>query len=78
MSRGLWRWVSGWDVMVTRPLGLLLLVVACVLGFVVLSDEVHEGDTQDIDERIVRSLRRPERTPGSPEARGGWRRPRAT
>ncbi|MFP2900291.1 phosphatase PAP2 family protein [Corallococcus sp. 4LFB] len=69
MSRGPWRWVSGWDVMVTRPLGLLLLVVACVLGFVALSDEVHEGDTQDIDERIVRSLRRPE-DPAMP--RGPW------
>nr|WP_244226925.1 phosphatase PAP2 family protein [Corallococcus aberystwythensis] len=55
--------------MVTRPLGLLLLVVACVLGFVVLSDEVHEGDTQDIDERIVRSLRR-EEDPALP--RGPW------
>ena len=69
MSRGPWRWVSGWDAMVTRPLGLLLLVVACVLGFVVLSDEVHEGDTQDIDERIVRSLRR-EEDPAMP--RGPW------
>ncbi|MBZ4330778.1 phosphatase PAP2 family protein [Corallococcus interemptor] len=69
MSRGPWRWVSGWDAMVTRPLGLLLLVVACVLGFVYLSDEVHEGDTQDIDERIVRSLRRPE-DPALP--RGPW------
>ncbi|WP_375756119.1 phosphatase PAP2 family protein [Corallococcus exercitus] len=69
MSRGPWRWLSGWDVMVTRPLGLLLLVVACVLGFVVLSDEVHEGDTQDIDERIVRSLRR-EEDPALP--RGPW------
>ncbi|MBN8229657.1 phosphatase PAP2 family protein [Corallococcus macrosporus] len=69
MSRGPWRWLSGWDAMVTRPLGLLLLVVACVLGFVVLSDEVHEGDTQDIDERIVRSLRR-EEDPALP--RGPW------
>ncbi|WP_167508025.1 phosphatase PAP2 family protein [Corallococcus aberystwythensis] len=69
MLRGPLRVLSGWDVMVTRPLGLLLLVVACVLGFVVLSDEVHEGDTQDIDERIVRSLRR-EEDPALP--RGPW------
>ncbi|NOK23488.1 phosphatase PAP2 family protein [Corallococcus carmarthensis] len=69
MLRGLRRWLSGWDVMVTRPLGLLLLVAACVLGFVYLSDEVHEGETQDIDERIVRSLRRPE-DPALP--RGPW------
>ncbi|RYZ37805.1 MAG: phosphatase PAP2 family protein [Myxococcaceae bacterium] len=69
MLRGPWRWLSGWDVMVTRPLGLLLLVVACVLGFVALSDEVHEGETQDIDERIVRSLRR-EEDPAMP--RGPW------
>ncbi|RKH33646.1 phosphatase PAP2 family protein [Corallococcus sicarius] len=69
MLRGTWQRLSGWDVAVTRPLGLLLLVVACVLGFVALSDEVHEGETQDIDERIVRSLRRPE-DPALP--RGPW------
>jgi undecaprenyl-diphosphatase len=61
--------MSGWDAMVTRPLGLLLLVVACVLGFIALSDEVTEGETQDIDERIVRALRRPE-DPALP--RGPW------
>lgn len=69
MLRGTWQRLWGWDVAVTRALGLLLLVVACVLGFVVLSDEVHEGDTQDIDERIVRSLRHPE-DPAMP--RGPW------
>lgn len=69
MARRPWRWLSGWDVMVTRPLALLLLVMACVLGFVALSDEVTEGETQDLDERIVRALRRPE-DPALP--RGPW------
>ncbi|MBD3675729.1 MAG: phosphatase PAP2 family protein [Planctomycetaceae bacterium] len=38
-------------------LGSLLLVILCGWGFVALSEEVMEGDTQSIDERILLALR---------------------
>lgn len=65
MWRGLWNWMTGLDVAVSRLLGMLLLLVACLLGFVALSDEVSEGETQDFDERVLRMLRDP-RDPALP------------
>lgn len=43
-----------------RLLGLLLVLVACGLGFVALADEVREQETQSFDESVVRALRRAE------------------
>ena len=59
MWRRLWDWMTGLEGAVSRPLGLLLLVGVCLLGFVALSDEVSEGETQDFDERVLRLLRDP-------------------
>ncbi len=70
----LWLWMSGWDVAVTRLLGLLLLLALCCLAFIALSDEVSEGETQQFDERVLLALRRPE-DPAHP--RGPWWLPRA-
>ncbi|WNZ62901.1 phosphatase PAP2 family protein [Myxococcus sp. MxC21-1] len=69
MWRRLWQWMSGWDVAVTRPLGLLVLVLVCCLSFIALSDEVAEGETQQLDERMLLALRNPE-DPARP--RGPW------
>ncbi len=52
--------MTGLEGAVSRPLGLLLLVGVCLLGFVALSDEVSEGETQDFDERVLRMLRDPQ------------------
>ncbi|MCP3136248.1 phosphatase PAP2 family protein [Pyxidicoccus xibeiensis] len=57
------------DAAVTRLFGLLLLLGACFLGFIALSDEVSEGETQDVDERVLRMLRDPA-DPSVP--RGPW------
>ncbi len=69
MWRRLWQWMSGWDVAVTRLLGLIWLLLICCLGFIALSDEVAEGATQQFDERILLALRSPE-DPAKP--RGPW------
>ncbi|MFP2933169.1 phosphatase PAP2 family protein, partial [Pyxidicoccus sp. 3LG] len=61
--------MSALDVAVTRLFGMLLLLGTCVLGFIALSDEVSEGETQDVDERVLRMLRDPE-DPSVP--RGPW------
>ena len=61
--------MSGWDVAVTRLLGMLLLLLLCCLVFIVLSDEVLEGETQQLDERMLLALRSPE-DPSQP--RGPW------
>lgn len=61
--------MSGLDVAVTRLLGMLLLLAMCLLGFIALSDEVSEGETQDFDERALRMLRDPA-DPAVP--RGPW------
>ncbi|CAN5494596.1 phosphatase PAP2 family protein [soil metagenome] len=37
----------------------MLLVVGGTWGFIMLADEVTEGDTQHFDERVLRSLRNP-------------------
>lgn len=42
----------------SRSLIVALIVVACGLGFVTLSEEVFEGETRHIDEWLLRSLRR--------------------
>jgi undecaprenyl-diphosphatase len=59
MWRRLWERMTRLDVAVTRLLGMLLLLGACLLGFITLSDEVSEGETQDFDERVLRMLRDP-------------------
>ncbi|MGZ3459067.1 MAG: phosphatase PAP2 family protein [Archangium sp.] len=41
-------------------LATLLALVAVVLGFITLSDEVRERETQHFDERVLLSLRRPD------------------
>jgi undecaprenyl-diphosphatase len=41
-----------------RLLGLLLALVCCCLGFVVLSSEIVEQETQSFDETVVLALRR--------------------
>ena len=69
MWRRLWAWKTGLDVAVTRLLAMLLLLGACLLGFIALSDEVSEGETQDFDERVLRMLRDPS-DPALP--RGPW------
>ncbi|WP_342378336.1 phosphatase PAP2 family protein [Myxococcus stipitatus] len=51
--------MSGRHVAVTRLYGMLLLLLVCCLGFIALSDEVTEGETQDFDERVLRALRSP-------------------
>lgn len=70
---GMWHRVrermSRLDGAVTRLLGMLLLLGACFLGFVALSDEVSEGETQDFDERVLRMLRDPN---DASVARGPW------
>ncbi|HZJ54256.1 MAG TPA: phosphatase PAP2 family protein [Myxococcaceae bacterium] len=45
-----------------RPLAVLLVLCAAAFGFLMLADEVREGETQRIDEWVLRSLR----TPGDP------------
>ncbi|MCP3101030.1 phosphatase PAP2 family protein [Myxococcus sp. K15C18031901] len=52
--------MSRQNVAVTRLYGLLLLLGVCCLGFIALSDEVTEGETQDFDERVLRALRSPD------------------
>ncbi|MBZ4395632.1 phosphatase PAP2 family protein [Myxococcus sp. XM-1-1-1] len=72
MWRGLWaQWarMSDRNVAVTRLFGMLLLLAVCCLGFIALSDEVTEGETQDFDERVLRLLRSPQ-DPSLP--RGPW------
>lgn len=56
------KWVAAQELIV---LASALLAVGSVWGFVVLADEVHEGDTQSFDERILKALRRPD-DPGKP------------
>jgi undecaprenyl-diphosphatase len=41
-------------------LATLLALVTVGLGFIALSDEVRERETQDVDERVLMSLRRPD------------------
>jgi len=41
-----------------RLLGVLLALVGCGLGFVALSDEILEQETQGFDEAVVRAMRR--------------------
>lgn len=50
------RWVLARDLAVLLA---LLLVVACVWGFIGLADAVTEGHTLHTDERILRALRDP-------------------
>ena len=42
----------------TRVLGAVLAIVLAGWGFIELADEVREGETQDFDEWVVRSMRR--------------------
>jgi len=42
-----------------RPLAVLLVLCAACLAFLKLADEVREGETQRVDERVLRSLRTP-------------------
>jgi len=42
-----------------RPLVVLLVMCAACLAFLKLADEVREGETQRVDERVLRSLRTP-------------------
>ncbi|MCE9669099.1 phosphatase PAP2 family protein [Myxococcus stipitatus] len=60
MWRGLRERLSNRNVVVTRLYGMLLLLAVCCLGFIALSDEVTEGETQDFDERVLRALRSPD------------------
>ncbi|PTL79899.1 phosphatase PAP2 family protein [Vitiosangium sp. GDMCC 1.1324] len=46
-------------------LAILLALLALGLGFIALSDEVREQETQHFDERVLLSLRRPD-NPGEP------------
>lgn len=55
----LYRWIIGNEL---KTLMLLLVVAIGVGGFVSLADEVFEGDSHQIDEQILLSLR----TPGDP------------
>ena len=45
-----------------RPLAVLLVLCAAAFLFIEIADEVREGATQRIDDRVLRSLR----TPGNP------------
>jgi undecaprenyl-diphosphatase len=42
-----------------RPLAVLLVLCAACFVFLKLADEVREGETQRVDERVLRSLRTP-------------------
>jgi undecaprenyl-diphosphatase len=52
-------WVGGLDLVVLIA---SLLVIGGVWAFVEIADEVTEGSTQKVDERIIRALRNPEKT----------------
>ena len=53
------EWSSAqWSAGGIRLLGVLLVIVACGLGFVVLADEIMEHETQGFDEAVVRAMRR--------------------
>src|SRR5688572_25586876 len=41
-------------------LSAVLIIVLAVWGFIELADDVREGETQDFDEWVVRSMRRSE------------------
>lgn len=43
----------------------MLIVLACVLGFIALADELRDGDMQTFDEWVLKSLRRSD-APGTP------------
>jgi undecaprenyl-diphosphatase len=47
-----------------RLLGLLLALMCCCLGFVVLSSEIAEQETQSFNETVVLALRRPDNPTG--------------
>jgi undecaprenyl-diphosphatase len=51
------EWLGGHELAVIVG---LLVIVAGTWGFVALAGEVLEGDTQRLDERIIRALRRPD------------------
>lgn len=51
------RWVGSHELAVWIGLS---IIVAGSWGFIELADEVHEGDTQAIDESILKSMRRPD------------------
>lgn len=52
--RALFRWLRGHDVTV---LVAVLLIVSGILGFLKLADAVTEGQTQRLDDAILRSMR---------------------
>jgi undecaprenyl-diphosphatase len=51
------EWLGGHELAVIVG---LLVIVAGTWGFVALAGEVLEGDTQRLDERMIRALRRPD------------------
>jgi undecaprenyl-diphosphatase len=51
------EWLGGHELAIILA---LLVVVAGTWGFFALAGEVLEGDTQRLDERIIRALRRPD------------------
>ena len=53
--RSMLEWLGGHSAIV---LVAMLVVVVCAWGFIELTDEVREGETQDFDEWAVRALRR--------------------
>jgi undecaprenyl-diphosphatase len=54
-QRGVFHWLAGHSVIVLLA---VLLVVAGTWGFIALTDEVKEGDTQRFDDWAIRVLRR--------------------
>ena len=49
----------GWTPTLLRPMTVGLVVCAASFAFVKVADEVREGETQRVDERVLRSLRTP-------------------
>jgi len=53
----------GWREVLSLTIAFIVLV--CISGFIELADEMRDGDTQTFDERVLRSMRRPD-APGIP------------
>jgi undecaprenyl-diphosphatase len=60
-------WLQRYRLLETAVLLSLLVIVGSVWIFVEVADEVHEGEFQQLDERILRSLRNADGTPIGPK-----------
>ncbi len=58
------QWIQNWiserpGLFETRTLAGILILVACLWGFIELADEVREGETMDFDRSVLVALREP-------------------